>query len=73
MLTVFHIPVNTGLDAIDILNSITPNLGPHVPVTIASFTHMATTWKECIVKLGVIHFFSFPKDFCEIECLRSYV
>lgn len=46
MLTVFHIPVKTGIDAINILDSITHNLGPHIPGIIASYTHMATTWKE---------------------------
>lgn len=50
MLTGFHILVKTGWDAINILDSITHNLGPHIPGTIASCTHMAPTWKESIVK-----------------------
>lgn len=44
MLTVFHISVKTGLDAINILDSITHNLGPQIPgIRIAPCAHMATT------------------------------
>lgn len=43
MLTVVHISVKTGLDAINILDSTTRNLGPHIPGIIASCAHMATT------------------------------
>lgn len=42
-LTVFHILVKTGIDAINILDSFTHNLGPHIPGIIASYIHVATT------------------------------
>ena len=59
MSTVFHILVKTGIDVINILDSFTYNLGPHIPGIIASYIHVATTWRENTVDTWSSYIFPF--------------
>lgn len=70
MSTVFHILVKTGIDVINILDSFTHNLGPHIPGIIASYIHVATTWRENTADTWSSYIFSFLKDFCETDCYK---